>query len=172
MATARLEALEAMAAQDIEDLRYHRMGYINQGRKSDKLLADFLALCPGDGTLPLRWHYRGYENFLAKHGHRGRILWAASNNSHLLLINGFHVLRIWHDTAKSCYVDVADNVAGNLCASMAQTLEPIPTSNWKKSAHFAKRLKVWQLWQIKALYDAVKRAYGLDHERLPVLLRP
>lgn len=150
---------------DIDDFRYQRVGYIDQGRKSDKLLAGFLGLMPGDGRLPLRWHYRSHDSFLRKYGHLGRILWAASTNSHLLMINGFHVLRIWHDTANSCYVEIAANVYGSLNAlnhgTLLNQVESIPEANWKKSKPFTMRVKVWQQWQMKALHDAVMRTYGL-----------
>lgn len=157
--------------QDVEDFLYHRMGYINQGRKSDTLLAVFLELMPGDGRLPLRWHYRNHERFLEKHGHLGRILWAASNNSHLLMVNGFHALRIWHDTAKTCYVEISDNMYGNLDAQLIKQIESIPEKNWSKSKPFTKRIKVWQQWQMQALHKALVRTYGLDNERLRMPLR-
>lgn len=156
---------DSAAPADIEDFRYHRMGYVNQGRKSDVLLTVFLDLMPGDGRLPLRWHYRSYERFLKKHGHLGHILWAAAGSSHLLLINGFHVLRIWHDTENSCYVDLADNLCGNLQSSLLARVESIPVTNAKKSKPFTKRIKIWQQWQMKALHDAVMRTYGLRVSR-------
>lgn len=146
---------------DVEDFRYHRIGYVDQGRKADRLLATFLGLLPGDGNLPLRWHYRSNESFLKRNAHLGAILWAASNNSHLLMVNGFHALRIWHDTSKTCYVDVADNVCANLPASMLKSVEPVPENNWKKSKPLTKRIQVWQQWQMQELHQAVKRTYGL-----------
>ena len=162
------EPADTEVPADIEDFRYQRVGYINQGRKSDILLAVFLDLMPGN-KLPLRWHYRSPESFLRKHGHLGAVLWAASNNSHLLLMHGQQVLRIWHDTAKACYVDIADNVYGSLNsvnASLFSKVEDIPEANWKKSKPFTKRIKVWQQWQMKALHDAVMRTYGLRLPRL------
>jgi hypothetical protein len=155
------EEQAASGALDVEDFLYHRMGYVDQGRKSDSLLAVFLGLLPGDGRLPLRWHYRSHERFLEKHGHLGNILWAASNNSHLLMMYGFHALRIWHDTAKTCYVEIADNLYGNLGPQLTKQVESIPEKNWKKSKPFTKRIQVWQQWQMQALYEAVKRTYGL-----------
>lgn len=160
--------------KDVEDFLYYRVGYVDQGRKSDLLLAGFLRLLPGDGRLPLRWHYRSHERFLAKHGHLGLILWAASNNSHLLMINGFHILRIWTDTADSCWVDLADNLAGSLSQPTPMKrkgeVQDIPAGNAKKCKPFTKRVKVWQQFQMQGLADLVKRIYGLDNERLRVSL--
>lgn len=160
------ELADTGAPEDIEDFRYHRVGYVDQGRKSDHLLSVFLGLIPGDGRLPLRWHYRSHESFLSKHGYLGFILWAASNNSHLLMINGFHVLRIWHDTANACYVDLADNVAAGIDPRVRAGVETIPAANAKKSKPFTKRIKVWQQWQMQALAETVKRIYGLRIPRL------
>lgn len=147
---------------DVEDLKYLRIGYVNQERKSDKLLTSFLALVPGDGKLPMRWHYRSHSRFLEKHGHLGKMVWAAASNSHLLLINGFHVLRIWTDASSTCWVDVADNVAGALDP---QWISDIPANNARKSKPFTKRVKVWQHFQMQRLADAVNRTYGLHIPR-------
>lgn len=151
-----------MAALEDIDLRYIRTGYIDQGRKSDKLLSVFLGILPGDGRLPLRWHYRNHARFLKKHGNLGRVLWASASNSHLLMINGFHALRIWTDVANTCWVDVADNVAGFLDQ---RWLCDIPEKNVKKSKPFTKRVKVWQQYQMQQLAEAVNKTYGLHNQR-------
>lgn len=151
---------------DLEDLRYLRTGYISGDRQSDKLLAVFTSSLPGDGRLPLRWHYRSHEQFLKRYGNLGTIVWAAAANSHLLLINGWRVLRIWHDTTKCCYVDLADNIAASLPQQLHTRVETVPLANAKKSNPFTKRIKCWQQWQMLALVETVKRTYGLDHSRL------
>lgn len=149
---------------NVEDFRYHRVGYIDLGRRSDHLLTFFLGLIPGDGKLPLHWKYISNEYFQKKYGQVGPLLWAAANNSHMLMVNGFHAIRIWHDTAASCYVDLADNIAGQLSPKMP-AVEDIPLANAKKSKPFTKRVKLTQQWQMKELANLVKRTYGLDNTR-------
>lgn len=146
---------------DVEEFRYTRMGYIDRGRKSDQLLASFLSLLPGDGRLPLRWHYRSHARFQRVHGTLGRVLWAAAGSSHLLMVNGFHALRIWHDTAASCYVDIATNVLGATDAQIQAIAEVIPAANARKCKPFTQRVKVTYLWQMQDLVKAVKKTYGL-----------
>lgn len=151
---------------DLEDLKYFRTGYQDLGRKSDFLLKDFLREMPGDGKLPAHWHYRSVQHFQKKYGKLGMIVWAAATNSHLLLINGQRVLRIWMDVAESCWIDITDSVdAGLKFHSWGQT-EEIPAGNAKKSKPFTKRIKVTQRYQMRDVAQAVRRAYGLDQSRL------
>jgi len=150
---------------DAEDFRYTRVGYVDQGRKSDLLLATFLELLPGNNRLPLHWHYRSHDHFLKKYKHLGPVLWAAANNSHLLVVNGFRVLRIWTDTSNSCWVDLEDKIADQLSQSSLNRkgeVQDIPSGNAKKSQPFTKRIKVRQKFQMHAIADIVKRTYGLD----------
>lgn len=145
-----------------EELKYIRVGYVNQGRKSDSLLKLFLDRLPGNGVLPLRWHYRSYDAFMRRHGHLGMVVWAAANNSHLLIINGYKVLRIWTDTSHSCYVDVNDPVDAQMQIHSWGKTETIPEKNIRKSKPFTKRWKISEQYQMLHLVEAVKRAYGLD----------
>lgn len=147
---------------DLEDLKYFRTGYQDLGRKSDFLLKDFLRELPGDGQLPKHWHYRSLEHFQKKYGNLGMIVWAASTNSHLLIINGHRVLRIWTDVDNSCWVDVNTQIASR------QVVIPIPKGNYKKSAPFTYRIQISQRHQVASLVKAVKDIYGLDSQRLPV----
>lgn len=148
--------------QDLEDLKYLRMGYIDHGRKSDGLLKTFLTAMPGDGVLPLRWHYRSLEHFLRKHAAKGMVLWAASANSHLLVINGQRVLRIWTDTEHACYVDMNGAISSILLVHSWGKPETIPAKNVKKSKPFEIRWRMTEQYQMLHLAAAVKRAYGLD----------
>lgn len=158
-ATATLDA-------DLEDLRYFRTGYQDLGRKSDFLLKDFLREMPGDGKLPSHWHYRSLAHFQKKYSALGMIVWAAASNSHLLLINGQRVLRIWLDVDNSCWVDANDSVVSGLMFYSWGACEDIPAGNAKKSKPFTKRIKVTQRYQMRDIAQAVRTAYGLDLSRL------
>lgn len=149
---------------DLEDLRYHRTGYFDQGRKSDSILAFFLGHLRGDGQLPKRWRYHGQESFQRLYGDLGHVLWAPARSSHLLLLGGHKVLRIWTDTSNSCFVDVNDVVAGELSRTSQMTIEVIPKGNMKKCKPFTRRVKVEHLYQAKLVVQAVKRIYGMDNK--------
>ena len=151
-----------------EEYKYARTGYVDQGRKSDQVLATVLAHLPGNGRLPLRWHHHGAEAFQKRHGHLGLVLWAPASNSHLLLIAGQKVLRIWMDTANHCYVDLNANLAAYLSTATFSKVEDIPAGNVRKCAPFTKRMKIWQNFHAVAIIDAVKRIYGLDNAGLPL----
>lgn len=150
-----------------EEYRYARTGYVSQGRKSDHVLATVLELLPGDGRLPLRWHHRGVDAFQKRHGHLGVVLWAAASNSHLLMIGGQKVLRVWTDTARHCQVDVSDQLAAYLSTAVDfSKVQNIPAGNVRKCKPMTKRIRLWQKFHAIALVDAVKRVYGLDLPRV------
>lgn len=147
---------------DVENLRYFRVGYFDRGRKSDSLLAFFLDHLPGDGEMPKRWRYHGQESFQRNYGHLGHVLWSPARSSHLLLLGGHKILRIWTDVNNSCLVDINDVLAGELSRTTQLTVEDIPAGNARKCAPFTKRIKVEHLFQMKLIVEAVKRIYGLD----------
>lgn len=146
---------------DLEDLKYHRTGYFDQGRKSDSLLAFFLGHLRSDGVLPKRWKYTDQESFQRLYGSNGHALWAPARSSHLFLLGGHKVLRIWTDTVNSCYVDLNDVVAGELSSSGVEISE-IPKGNTRKCKPFTKRVKIEHQYQAAQIVKVVKRIYGLD----------
>lgn len=151
---------------DLEDLRYFRTGYQDLGRKSDFLLKDFLREIPGDGTLPTHWQYRSLTHFQKKYAALGMIVWASATNSHLLLINGQRVLRIWMDVVHSCWIDITDQVDSGVKYHSWGQIQEIPAGNAKKSKPFTKRVKVSERYQMRDVAQAVRTAYGLDQSRL------
>lgn len=161
-----------MTTVDLEledDYKYARTGYVNQGRKADHVLTAVLEKLPGDGRLPLRWHHRGVDAFQKRYGALGLVLWASASSSHLLLIGGQKVMRIWTDASKHCYVDLSEPLAGYLSTAVKfSTVEDVPPGNQRKCKPLTKRIRVWQRFHAYALVDAVRRVYGLDQSRLPV----
>ena len=152
-----------------EEYKYARTGYVNQGRRSDHVLSTILEQLPGDGRLPLRWHHRDVASFQKRYGSYGTVLWAAASNSHLLLINGHKVLRIWLDAAQHCQVDLNEPLAVYLSSAVSfSKIVDIPAGNVRKCKPMTKRIRIWQKFHAIALMDAVKRVYGLDKPRVPV----
>lgn len=153
-----------MEAETIDDLKYVRVGYVDQNRKSDHLLASVLRQLPGDGRLPLRWHHRGSAAFVKKYGHLGVVLWAPALNSHLLLIQGQKAVRIWTDTATHCQVDISDGIVGQLRGTkLFDEIKDIPAGNVRKCKPFTKRVRIHQQFHTNILVDAIRRSYGLYH---------
>lgn len=158
-----------MIEDELEDCyRYARTGYVSLGRQSDHVLAAILAKLPGDAKLPVRWHYRDLASFLKRHGQLGTILWAAASSSHLLLINGQKIMRVWTDSARHCHVDISDALAAHLHASSFCKMTSIPVGNARKCKPFTKRIRIWQKFQAESLVAAIRSVYGLDSPRLPL----
>lgn len=152
-----------------EEYRYARTGYIKQDRRSDHVLAAILEQLPGDGRLPKRWHHRDIASFQKRYSNRGIVLWAAASSSHLLLINGHKVLRVWLDTARHCQVDLNDALATYLSSAVTfSKVVDIPAGNVRKCKPMTKRIRIWQQFHAKAITDAVKVVYGLDKPRVSV----
>lgn len=152
----------------LDNYKYIRTGYVDLGRKCDVLLAALLEQIPGEGKLPLHWHHRSPAEFQKKHGHRGTVLWAPASSSHLLLIAGQKVMRVWTDSVRTCYVDVNDTIANSLSTVAFAKVVPIPAGNARKCLPFTKRIKLAQNFQMVELAKVVRNTYGLDSSRLSV----
>lgn len=146
----------------LDEYKYARVGYVSLGRKSDALLSALLEQVPGDGKLPLHWHHRGLSEFQKRHGHRGVVLWAPASSSHLLLIAGQKILRVWTDTDRACQVDINDNLANALSTCTFAKVTDIPAGNARKCTPFTKRIKLEQQFHMLELAKVVRNIYGLD----------
>jgi hypothetical protein len=146
--------------KELEELRYVRVGWQDYERPCDAIAKAVHSEFEGE-ILPLHWQWRSLEHFLAKYGETP-IMWAKSASFHMMLINGFHVLRIWTDSSKSCFVDVNDVIYYELTTSeLKHLVEPIPTKCVKKSKPMNFRLKIKTIDEAKVIVNAVKRIYGL-----------
>lgn len=144
-----------MALDPPELPKYLRYGYYDQERHSDLLISTFVTHIPGDGTLPARWRYDSLDAFLNLYGELGAILWAKSSNSHLLVVNGQKILRIWTDAKKHCWVDAQTHILTGYPA------EAIPDNNVRKSAPFSQRVKITTTKDMYSLAVTTKRVYGI-----------
>lgn len=135
--------------------KYLRYGYYNQDRHSDALVSAFVSELPGDGILPARWRYDSHGAFLALYSELGDILWAKSSNSHLLVVFGQKVLRIWTDAKHHCLVEAQSHILTGWPVSA------IPDSNKRKSAPFTQRVKITTTEDMYSLAVTTKRVYGI-----------
>jgi len=146
--------------EELEALKYVRVGWQDYERACDAIAKAVHSEFEGE-TLPLHWQWRSLEHFMSKYG-SSPIMWAKSASFHMLMINGHHVLRIWTDSAKSCFVDVNDVIYYELTtSSLKELLEPLPTTCVKKSKPMNFRLKIKTVDQAQVIVNAVKRIYGL-----------
>ena len=133
--------------------KYHKWGYIQGEDHSDLLLKTFLQELPAEFYLPTNWKYHSQQSFIDRFSQFGIIIWSASTTSHLLLISGVRVLRIWTDAKKHCWVDSFPHIL--------QTYESIPCKNSKKSAPFEVRRKILTTEEMYSLAKHVKMVYGV-----------
>lgn len=147
-------------AQDIDvpDFSYVRLGYLPTGTKSDELTSHLVRRIPGHAELPLRWHYKSQAWFMEKYGHLGTVIWSKSCSSHLLLINGWHVIRLWHDKKYSSYVDLNEPIAAQVHTRL--DVEAIPVKNAKKSKPLTKRCKITETDELDIIINAIAATYG------------
>lgn len=104
------EASEVLGDKEYAIPKYRRIGYVDQGRKSDKLAQYAFSLLPG-ADMPPRFNIRSREAFLAKFGDLGAVVWSRSASSHLLILKGYYVFRIWTATGNPV-TDIADPLIG------------------------------------------------------------
>jgi len=144
----------------IDDLRYMRVGYINNFRHVDNIIDVVTKAIPGEGTLPLRWRWGSLDKFLRRYGDLGKILWAKTASYHLLMINGHHVMRLWTDTPATCIIDLSVNVATTL-VGLGFTIEDTPVSCERKCKPLFKRVRIYNVEEADKLAAAVKQTYGV-----------
>lgn len=137
--------------------RYYRFGYTDGGRRCDKLLAAFHSVIPVSvlASLPSRWRYVSSDRFLDRYGWMGPVIWATSYGSHLLLIGGQRVLRIWTDADNQCWVEAQPHVLSKVA------IVSIPEKNIRKSKPFTYRTKITLETEMSALAIRTKMLYGI-----------
>lgn len=144
---------------ELAKLKNVRYGYIPQERWCDTVVACVTEKLPGDGVLPAQWKYVNKDFFLNKYAHLGPVLWAKTASFHLLILNGYRLCRIWTNTQKTCWVDVNDPVANQMCS-----VEDIPGSCLKKSIPLTKRIsfdnRLDYPWA-EDLCETIKSIYGI-----------
>lgn len=155
---------KVLAHQDFDndvkalDKKYLRVGYFDQGRPCDSYVQIATFLQKG-GLLPDRWKPESAEEFIELFGEGP--MWGKSYNSHVLVLAGIPILRVWTNTKSlHVWVDVDDKLSNVLDTCFA--IESIPRGNNKKSKPFTKRVKVSSKDDIIKLMVSAKAVYGLD----------
>lgn len=146
-----------------KQLRYKRLGYINEDRHSDSIVGVADSVIPGE-LLPRIWRYGSREDFLKRYESLGPVLWAKTANYHLLMVNGFYILRVWtaQKTTKTCLVDLCETVASTLFAQ-GWTVVDIPSGSLVKCRPLKRRTKVSSPDEMVRLLSIVRSIYGLEN---------
>lgn len=140
------------------DMRWTRFGYLDGGDPCDTIVQAAVALVPGDGVLPTRWSYKNPDHFTRTYGDLGEVVWAKTASYHLLVVGTVHVLRIWTDMKKSCFVDMADALA----VRVPFGYEVVPESTYKKTKPLTKRARITTVDQLVTILMLAGDIYGLD----------
>lgn len=144
-----------------------RVGWADYGRPCDAVVKRAFEMLPG-ATLPPRWSYKNLDHFLEKYGHMGRVLWSKTASYHLLMLNGFHIIRIWTDSPKTCIIDVSDVVAANFYkhfgggnGGASNWIQDVPKSCTRKCAPLTKRVRGVNDSMIQSLMYVIRDTYGI-----------
>ena len=140
----------------MEGLKYLRFGYVpdDPPRLCDTFVSHALESIPADGYLPKRWRHGGNEvKFMLKYGDH-RISWAMAYGSCTLLINGFYIMRIWTNVAKTCTVDIHED----FCTPGTSL---IPDSCARKCKPLLYRMMPQTEADFAKLISRIKREYGV-----------
>ncbi len=139
-----------------DDLRYLRVGYIDQGRFIDELVQYARKYVPGEALSIRFWIYRGAEDFVERFG--GGVRWATTQNYHLLYFFGVRILRIWtaEGTAENTWVDVSDSLA-----NLLPNVVPIPKGSLTKCRPFKHRVRVTDGEDLKQILQKAKEIHGI-----------
>ena len=147
-----------MPRDDEDDMRWTRVGFINQGRFCDSMASYVYARAKGP-TLPNHWTYKTPDAFVEEFG--TGIRWAKAGSYHCLYANGVPVFRIWTDTkANHTLCDVSNPIAHALCGVV--DVFPVKKGSLAKCRPFTQRFKLTSEAEADALLWVAKEIYVLD----------
>lgn len=145
-----------MTAEEEDDWRYLRPGFVETGTNSDKLVRYAAEKLPG-GTLPQRWAWKSQDSFLDRFGDLGKYIWAKTASYHMLMVGGRHAFRIWNDCPQTALVDVDVALVPDL-ADVYDVME-IPPSTYKKTKPMTKRIRIESTKDVDLLIAVTLKAF-------------
>lgn len=158
------EAKRASAAPvseevDLGELKYIRVGHIDQGRLCDRLAKLASRMLDGE-SMPSRWKMVSPEEFVEEFGPGS--FWSKTQSYHLFIHDGVPVFRLWTNTKASfVWVDINDKVADTF-VRMNMSVENISAGNLRKCRPLTKRFAATKDDHIAFLVGIVRYLYGLD----------
>ena len=140
------------------DLRYSRVGPINQGRLCDKLAAVVDILFQGD-SLPARWRMDP-EALVEDYG--PGLLWSRTQSYRLLLVRGQPVFRLWTNTKASwVWIDLTPEVVA--AVNRYFTCEAISVGTLRRCYPCTHKIKVHTIDDILLFTTLVRDLYDLGN---------
>ncbi len=142
------------------DYRYIRMGWFDQDRNCDKLVRAAVTTCPGE-LMPTYW--RSCVNnvdFIQQYG--PGVKWCKTASYHLLIINGWPILRIWTNAKTRTLLEVNNHIA-KLLEVEGFVFTAIPEGTRRRRKEFSLRTHVTLVEEIKLLLTLVGNVYGLEN---------
>ncbi len=139
------------------DYRWLRVGWFDRERPCDAAVQFATAQLPGE-TMPQRWIASDPLSFVKKHGEG--VKWCRTMSYHMLLINGFRILRIWTNAKTKTLVEVSDRLTHTL-READFTLEAVPEGTKKKRGEFNWRFYLSLPSELNYLMTVVKVMYGV-----------
>jgi len=111
--------------------------------------------------MPQRWGAPDRPTFLKKYG--GGVKWCRTASYHLLIINGFSVLRIWTNAKKKTMVEVSDRLATTSSLTQLFELVHTPKDTTKRRDMFSWRFHLETPAELHYLMVLVRVMYGVDN---------
>lgn len=146
-----------MPRTDEEDYRWFRIGWFDQERPCDAVVQCVTAQLPGE-TMPARWSASNPTLFVKKYGEG--VKWCRTASYHMLIVNGFPVLRIWTNTDQKVLMEIADRLVPSVRTNIGG-LQAIPDGTKKKRKEFSWRFAVKRTVEVNYLVALVKVIYGV-----------
>ena len=140
------------------DYRWIRPGWFDQERHCDAVVQSATVLLPGE-KMPQRWSAVNNIDFIQKYGNGVR--WCQTMSYHMLIINGWNILRIWTNAKHTVLVEVNNRMAVQLSENLF-TLDLVPEGTRTKRPEFQYRFRLELPEELKFLMELVKATYGVD----------
>lgn len=146
----------------MSDVSFKELPFFYGDSNTDNLARIAYNILPSSSkdVLPKKWFWRDHVYFTKKYSHLGMIVWSRTHSSHMLLINGFPVLRIWTVNPHKARVELTQSVFFALQSKLENP--QILQSKWHKTKMYYGAYQITTEEQIGLIMKEVIRIYGLN----------
>lgn len=152
--------------------KYDRVPYVDQGRPIDHIAHTIWSLLGDPPTLPSDWCYgtsqtkdqeeQARNQFVSVFGTGLYVIRRASYHQYIL--NGYHLLRIWVNSAGGGWVDCSQDLSRNLLQDAKNMIERTPASGRKtKFRFYPYRVFLSKPGSIERFTYALTKVRGLEY---------
>jgi hypothetical protein len=145
-----------------EEISFKDIPFFYGESNTDNLAKIAYNLLPpsSEDTLPKKWFWRNQVWFTKKYGHLGAIVWARSHSSHMLLINGNPVLRIWTVNPDTSRIELNQAVFSSLNNKLGNP--KVLQSKWHKTRMYYGSYSITTKEQVQVIMQEVGKIYGIN----------